>query len=288
LIFSFSIISFEFLVFDCQLMSTRMLQKSNAQIRVYRDAEELALKAARLFARLADQYVIGCGKFTVALSGGSTPRAMFSVLAAGPFLDTVPWSSIYFFWGDERCVPSDHPDSNYRMTDEALLSKVPVPRDNIFRIPAELPDPEEAARSYAATLTRFFLAAPGANRTGTAPLSSVPRFDLVFLGMGPDGHTASLFPHTTALQAGEQIAVANYVEKFKAHRITLTAATINNARNVVFVAAGEDKAETLKSVMEGSYQPELYPSQLIRPRNGTLLWLVDEKAAHLLSEFKQG
>jgi 6-phosphogluconolactonase len=265
-------------------MSTRMLQRSHAQVRVYRDPEELALKAARRFARLADQYVIGCGRFTVALSGGSTPKAMFSVLAAGPFLDTVPWSSIYFFWGDERCVPPDHSDSNYRMTNEVLLSKVPVPPENVFRILAEMPDPERAAQDYAATLTRFFLAGPGANRIGTAPLSNVPRFDLVFLGMGPDGHTASLFPHTTALQAGEQIAVANYVEKFKAHRITLTAATINNARNVTFLAAGEDKADTLKNVLEGSYQPDLYPSQLIRPRNGTLLWMVDEAAAHLLAD----
>lgn len=269
-------------------MSTRMLQKSNAQVRVYRDPEELALKAARLFARLADQYVIGCGRFTVALSGGSTPKAMFSVLATEPFLDTVPWTSIYFFWGDERCVPPDHPDSNYRMTSETLLSKVPVPPANVFRIPAELPDPDRAAEEYTATLTQFFLAGPGANRTGTAPLSNVPRFDLVFLGMGPDGHTASLFPHTAALESAEQIAVANYVEKFKTHRITLTAATINNARNVTFLAAGQDKAETLRSVLEGSHQPELYPSQLIRPRNGTLLWLVDEAAARLLGEFRQG
>jgi len=261
-----------------------MLQKPHCQVRVYRDPAELALKAARLFARLADQYVIGSGRFTVALSGGSTPKAMFSVLAADPFLDTVPWSSIYFFWGDERCVPPDHPDSNYRMTNESLLSKVPVPPENVFRIPAELPDPERAAEEYAATLTAFFLAGAGAGPTGTAPLSTVPRFDLVFLGMGPDGHTASLFPHTTALQAGEQIAVANYVEKFKAHRITLTAATINNARNVTFLAAGEDKAETLKDVLEGSYQPDLYPSQLIRPRNGALLWLVDDAAARLLAD----
>lgn len=265
-------------------MSTRMLQKSHAQVRVYRDPEELALKAARLFARLADQYVLGCGKFTVALSGGSTPKALFSVLAAEPFLDTVPWSSIYFFWGDERCVPPDRQDSNYRMTSEALLSKVAVPPENVFRIPAELPDPDQAAEEYTTTLTRFFLAGPGANRTGTAPLSNVPRFDLVFLGMGPDGHTASLFPHTTALQAGEQIAVANYVEKFKTHRITLTAATINNARNVTFLAAGEDKAEALRNVLEGSHQPDVYPSQLIRPRNGTLLWLVDEAAARLLTD----
>ncbi len=265
-------------------MSTRKLQKSHAQVRIYRDPEELALKAARRFARLADQYVIGSGRFTVALSGGSTPKAMFSVLAAEPFIDTVPWSSIYLFWGDERCVPPDHPDSNYRMTNEALLSKVRIPRQNIFRIPAEVPDPERAAEEYGATLTAFFLAGPGENRTGTAPLSTVPRFDLVFLGMGPDGHTASLFPHTTALQAGEQVCVANYVEKFKAYRITLTAATINNARNVTFLAAGADKTETLKNVLEGSYQPDVYPSQLIRPHNGTLLWMVDEAAARLLTD----
>ena len=264
-------------------MSTRILQRSKAQVRIYRDPAELALKAARAFARLADQYVVGCGKFTVALSGGSTPKAMFSVLAADPFLNTVPWSAIYFFWGDERCVPPDHAESNYRMTNEALLSKVPIPPENIFRIPAEMPDPESAAAEYSAKLTQFFIAGAGANRTGTAPLSSLPRFDLVFLGMGPDGHTASLFPHTTALKAGEQIAVANYVEKFKAHRITLTAATINNARNIVFLAAGEDKAETLKNVLEGSYQPDVYPSQLINPRNGTLLWMVDDAAVRLLT-----
>ncbi len=269
-------------------MSTKMLQKPSGQVRIYRDPEELAQKAARRFARLADQYVVGCGRFTVALSGGSTPRAMFSLLAAAPFLDTVPWASIYFFWGDERCVPPDHQDSNYRMASETLLSKVPVHPENIFRIPAELPDPEQAAEQYAATLTQFFLAGPGATRTGTAPLSNVPRFDLILLGMGPDGHTASLFPHTTALQAGERIVVANYVEKFKANRITLTAATINNARNVTFAAAGKDKAESLAGVLEGVYQPDLYPSQLIHPRNGTLLWMVDEAAASLLAEFKQG
>jgi len=260
-----------------------MLKKLHAQVRVYGGPEELALKAARRFARLADQYVIGCGRFTVALSGGSTPKAMFSVLAADPFLDTVPWSSIYFFWGDERCVPPDHPESNFRMTRETLLSKVPVPQQNIFRVPAELPDSAEAAEQYTATLTKFFLA-DHSNRSGTAPLSTLPRFDLVFLGMGPDGHTASLFPHTTALAAGDKIAVANYVEKFKTYRITLTAATINNARNVTFLAAGEDKAETLKDVLEGPYQPDLYPSQLIQPRNGTLLWMVDEAAARLLGD----
>jgi 6-phosphogluconolactonase len=261
-------------------MSTRMLQISQAQVRVYRDADEVALKAARRFARLADQYVVGCGRFTVALSGGSTPRAMNSLLAAPPFLDTVPWSSIYFFWGDERCVPPDHKDSNYRMARETLLSRVPVPEDNVFRIPAENPDHERAAEEYEATLRNFFLRI--APKSSTAPLPNVPRFDLVFLGMGPDGHTASLFPGTPALHAGDRIVAANYVEKLSAHRITLTARTINNARNITFMAAGADKAEPLKQVLEGRDQPETYPSQLIHPQNGSLLWMVDEAAARLL------
>ena len=260
-------------------MTTRTLNRSAASIRIYRDPEELALKAARHFARLADQYVLGCGRFTVALSGGSTPRAMLVLLAAEPFFDTVPWSSIYFFWGDERCVPPDHPESNYRMANETLLSKVPVPRENIFRIPAEKPDHAKVAEEYSTTLRHFFLTGPGAVRSATAPLPTLPRFDLVLLGMGADGHTASLFPGTTALSATNQIAVSNYVEKLKTDRITLTAATINNARNVTFVVAGEDKAAALKEVIEGSYQPDLYPSQMIRPANGTLLWLVDQAAA---------
>jgi len=268
-------------------MSTRMLRKSDAQVRVYKDQQELALKAARHFARLADQYVIGCGHFTVALAGGSTPRAMFSLLAEEPFLETVPWSSIYFFWGDERCVAPDHAESNFRMAQETMLSKVPVPEENIFRVPAENPDHDRAAEEYSDSLTRFFLAGPGAPRAATAPLSNLPRFDLVLLGMGPDGHTASLFPGTSALNANDRIAVANHVEKLNAHRITLTAATINNARNVTFVAAGEDKADALKAVLEGPYRPETYPSQLIRPRNGTLLWLVDERAARGLGDQQQ-
>src|SRR5262245_50443745 len=259
-----------------------MREESATRVRVYRSADELALKAARHFARLADQYVIGSGRFTVVLSGGSTPRAMLSMLAAEPFADTVPWSSIYFFWGDERCVPPIHPDSNFRMANEALLSTVPIPPENIFRIQAELPDPSLAAEAYAATISAFF-DGHGKAKTGTAPLASLPRFDLVFLGMGPDGHTASLFPHTAALHAREQVVVANHIDKLNADRITLTAPTINNARNVTFLVAGADKAATLKNVLEGSYQLEVYPSQMIRPGNGTLLWMVDEAAARLLS-----
>jgi 6-phosphogluconolactonase len=263
-------------------MSTKMLNRSDAQVRVYRDTGEVALKAARHFARLADQYVVGSGRFTVALSGGSTPRAMFALLAEAPFADTVPWEAIHFFWGDERCVPPDHADSNYRMANETLLSRVPVPAENIYRIPAELPDPEQAAEEYAETLRAFF--ARHASAAGTTPLIDRPRFDLIFLGMGPDGHTASLFPGTAALQVTDKPVVANYVEKFSANRVTLTAPTINNARNVTFVVAGSDKAEPLHEVLEGAYQPELYPSQLIHPQHGSLLWMVDEAAAARLTQ----
>jgi 6-phosphogluconolactonase len=261
-------------------MPSRILEKAGAQVRVYRDNEELALKAARRFARLADQYVVGCGRFTVALSGGSTPKAMFALLAQSPFVETIPWSSIYFFWGDERCVPPDHGDSNYRMTAETLLVRVGVPEENVFRIPAELADPKLAAQTYADTLQQFFLKT--IDTKSTAPLSNVPRFDLVFLGMGSDGHTASLFPGTAALHNDTDIVTANYVEKFQAYRITLTAKTINNARNVTFLIAGQDKAETLKQVLEGDPRIEPYPSQMIHPVKGTLLWLVDEAAASLL------
>lgn len=259
-------------------MACRMLEKSGVQIRIYGDSEELALKAARRFARLADQYVIGNGHFTVALSGGSTPKAMFALLAASPFVETVPWSSIYFFWGDERTVPPDHADSNFCMTQETLLAKVPVPEENIFRIPAEYPDPNQAARQYSETLSDFFLKMTNPNKT-TSPLSAVPRFDLIWLGMGADGHTASLFPHSEALNNETDIVVANFVEKFNTHRITFTTKTINHARNITFLVAGADKAEALKQVLEGERQPQVYPSQLIQPTKGALLWMVDEAAA---------
>jgi 6-phosphogluconolactonase len=235
-------------------------------LEIYDNAKELAWAAALRFASLAEQSVKERGRFSVALSGGSTPKAMFAILAEKPFADALPWSATYFFWGDERCVPPDHADSNYRMANETLLSKVAVPRENIFRIPAEDEDHDRAAANYSATIRQFFN-------------SQSPRFDLIFLGMGADGHTASLFPGTTALQIEDRIAVANYVEKFQAFRITLTAATINNAENVIFLVAGEDKAASLKEVLEGEAEPQKYPSQLIRPVNGELLWMLDEAAA---------
>lgn len=245
----------------------------NHNLEIYENAKELAWAAALRFASLAEQAIQERGRFTVALSGGSTPKALFSILAQQPFVDSLPWPNIYFFWGDERCVPPDHADSNFRMTCEALLSKARIPAENVFRILAEDEDHDRAATNYSETLRKFF------NLVASASGTELPQFDLVFLGMGADGHTASLFPGSAALQVNDRIATANFVEKFNSWRITLTAATINNAHQIIFLVAGEDKAAPLKEVLEGEYQPETYPSQLIKPVNGALLWMLDEAAA---------
>ncbi|HEY8459565.1 MAG TPA: 6-phosphogluconolactonase, partial [Blastocatellia bacterium] len=207
----------------------KIIRKPGCEVLIHSDAAELAREAARRFAGMAQTCVKSAGRCAVALSGGSTPKTMFQILAEKSYAETIPWPSIYFFWGDERCVPPDHADSNYRMAYETLLSKVPVPRENIFRIRAEDKDPERAAADYSETLRKFF----GGERIV---------FDIVFLGMGADGHTASLFPGTAALRANDRIAAANYVEKFQSWRITLTAGAINNARNIIFLVAGADKA----------------------------------------------
>lgn len=244
-----------------------MASQEDRQIIRVADAAALAQTAAEIFQQAAQENIAAHGRFTVALSGGSTPKAMFALLAREPYRSAIDWAHVYVFWGDERCVPPDHPDSNFRMTKESLLDQVPLPPANIFRIAGEL-DPAQAARDYAATLHRFF------------QTDSWPQFDLVFLGMGADGHTASLFPGTVALQADPNaVVVENYVEKLKAYRITLTAATINHAQAVIFLVGGADKAVTLKAVLHGTYQPELYPSQLIQPLRGKLLWIIDAAAS---------
>lgn len=250
---------------------------SGENIRILRvaDAAALAQTAAELFQQSAQEHIAAHGRFTVALSGGSTPKAMFARLANEPYRSAIDWARVYLFWGDERCVPPDHSDSNYRMTHETLLSYVPIPPQNIFRMHGDLA-PATAAREYTAQLRQFF------------QTTSWPQFDLVFLGMGADGHTASLFPGTTALHAdADAIVVENYVEKLNAYRLTLTAATINQAHAIVFLIGGADKAATLKAVLQGPSQPDLYPSQLIQPAHGTLTWIVDEAAAQSLGKSRK-
>lgn len=239
-------------------------------VRILPDAAALFQVAADEFARQAKAAVSARKRFTVALAGGSTPKGLYRLLAAN---STLPWSRIYFFFGDERHVPPDHPESNYRMARETLLSKVPIPADHVFRVPAENPDAVQAAESYQQTLQKFFQVGPG----------SFPRFELILLGMGPDGHTASLFPGTKALQERSRLVVANWVEKFKTDRITFTVPVLNNARVVMFLVSGQDKAQTLKEVLEGDQPADLYPSKLIRPVDGQLIWMVDRAAAAALS-----
>ena len=248
-------------------------------LQIYEDADQLAGEAARRFAAIATETVERFGQMSVALSGGGTPKAMFVKLAQEPYRSLVPWKSTHVFWADERCVPPSHPDSNYRLAMELLLSRVPIPATNIYRIPAEVPY-HDSARQYSEIVRTAF---SGFDRREDDDSNNLPRFDLILLGLGDDGHTASLFPHSDALKSGAVIAVANYVEKLKVHRITLTPAVISSARNVIFLIAGESKARALRNTFRCDYQPEAYPAQLITPTNGTLIWMADTEAASLLS-----
>jgi 6-phosphogluconolactonase len=234
--------------------------------------QELFHAAAEEVVAVAQNAIAERGRFTIALSGGSTPKNLFTLIAANAST-SLPWNQIFFFWGDERHVPPDDPDSNYRMAKETMLSKLPVPTANIFPIPAENPDAKAAAAAYEQTVRKSFGVAAG----------EVPRFDLILLGMGPDGHTASLFPETDALQEKSRLVVANWVEKLNTSRITLTLPVLNAARNVVFLVSGADKATVLREVLEGSGPGEKFPSKLVRPSQGKLIWLVDRAAASELS-----
>jgi 6-phosphogluconolactonase len=253
--------------------------RSAYQLEVFPGIKELNEYAARQIVELAKQSIESNGRFSIALSGGSTPQKLYTLLASEPYRNQLDWSKVFVFFGDERTVPPDNSESNYHMANEALLSKVPLPEGNVYRMRGE-DAPEEAAESYAEALEQFFGLEHG---DGPSP-ENFPRFDLILLGMGPDGHTASLFPGTKALQERGRPVTANFVPKLNTNRITLTAPTINRAGQVWFMVAGQDKAATLKNVLEGEYQPETYPSQLIRPQDGKLFWLLDEAAAAQLTK----
>jgi 6-phosphogluconolactonase len=245
---------------------------SSAEIRILTTPQELFEAAAEEVLRAAKEAVAQRGRFTIALSGGSTPKNLFNLLATNA-RNVLPWDRTFFFWGDERHVPPTDPDSNYRMADEAMLSKIPVAAGNVFRIAAENPDADGAAEAYEQTLRKFFQLEPG----------QIPVFDLILLGMGPDGHTASLFPESAGLQEKKRLVIANWIEKLKTSRLTLTLPVLNAARCVAFLVSGTDKATVLKTVLEEDAPGEQYPSKLIQPSNGKLIWLVDRAAASALS-----
>ena len=226
-------------------------------IEIYSDAKELAQAAA--------EYFVAQGPETVALSGGSTPKLMFQVLA-DRFREEVAWSRTQFFWSDERHVPPDDPESNYRMANEALLSHVSVSADNVHRIRGENPDADAAAREYEQTIIEV-------------TKQSLPRLDLIFLGLGTDGHTASIFPGSEVLHETERLVAAPYVEKFKSYRITMTLPLLNNGASIVFLVSGSEKAEIVKQVIQGEHK---YPAQAVNPTQGELIWMLDKDAASRL------
>jgi 6-phosphogluconolactonase len=235
-------------------------------VSVYESPEELTEAAAHDFASKAAEAIEERGRFAVVLAGGSTPKTAYEILARD-YTETIDWGSVHVFFGDERTVPPDHEDSNYRMAREALLDHVPV--GSVHRMRGEML-PDEAASSYEDELRGFF---------GT---EGFPRFDLILLGIGDDGHTASLFPETSALEVADRLAAANPVPKLDTTRITLTAPVLNAARAVNFLVAGEGKAEALKEILEGDADPRKYPARLVRPSGGPAVWMVDRTAASML------
>jgi 6-phosphogluconolactonase len=238
-------------------------------IRVLPDPAALADVAARQIVERAQAAIDARGAFSIALSGGSTPRDLHRRLASPPLAGQVDWSHVHVFFGDERCVPPDDAESNYRMADDTLLSRVPIPPTQVHRMQGEVP-PREAAAAYEAQLRTFF---------GNDP----PRLDVILLGMGDNGHTASLFPGLSAVHENRRWVVAEDVPEVGMWRITLTPVVLNLGREVVFLVAGGAKASMLKQVLEGPYDPESRPAQIVRPTPGEVIWLVDAAAAAKLS-----
>jgi 6-phosphogluconolactonase len=234
-------------------------------IQICNDAESLGDAAARLFVRQARRAVLAQGRFIVALSGGHTPEETYQLLTRPPFREQVPWAKAHVFWGDERCVPLDDPRSNARMARQMLLDHVPVPADQIHPIHCAH-DPQEGAEDYLTLLQEFFSDGP-------------PRFDFVLLGLGENGHTASIFPGTPAVDERERWAVAVYVDEQAMWRVTLTPPIINQAATVAFLVTGAAKAQIVQRVLDGPFEPHILPAQLIRPVSGNLFWILDKEAS---------
>ncbi|HUC55731.1 MAG TPA: 6-phosphogluconolactonase [Candidatus Cybelea sp.] len=244
------------------------------EIRILSDGLAIAKRAAQEFLQAAAEAVRARGSFNVALAGGSTPKALYSLLANDSALRSqVPWDKIHLFFGDERHVPPDHPDSNFRMASEAMISKSPLRPEQVTRIKGEYPNADQAALEYEKALRDYFKLKAG----------GYPCFDLVLVGMGNEGHTLSLFPGTKALHADARLVVRNWVGKLCTERVTLTAPAASNSAEILFMVTGVDKACALKSVLEGPFEPDQLPAQALQPKNGKLLWLVDTAAGSMLT-----
>lgn len=249
---------------------------AKASVKVFPMLEELSWAAAARFEDLSRISAIEKRKFCVALSGGLTPKLLYQILGSETFAGRIRWENVHIFEVDERSVPPDHPQSNYGMIREALLSRISIPEENVHRLAGEAEDLDEVCRQYSAELARVL----------QPQKDEFPRLDMVILGMGPDGHTASLFPSSEALEEKTLWVRPNYIEKLKMHRLTLTFPVLNAAREVLILIAGADKAETVRKALEGP--PGQFPVQRIDPVNGRLNWFLDEAAARLLSPQPKG
>jgi 6-phosphogluconolactonase len=251
-----------------------MSSAAQREVRILKDGAAVARRAAEKFVAAAQAAVSSHGSFAVALAGGSTPKVLYTLLATEPDLrNQLPWDKMQLFFGDERHVGPDDPQSNFKMATDTMISKAPLKTEQVHRIKGEYPDAEKAAKEYEQVLQRHLHLKDG----------HLPRFDLVLVGMGDEGHCLSLFPGTKALHAEGRTVVRNWVGKFYTERITITAPVANNAAAILFTVTGKEKAPALKGVLEGPYEPEQLPSQLLQPTNGELLWLVDENAASMLT-----
>lgn len=245
-----------------------MKNEPMCDLEIFPDADAMIAAAADLFVRLASQSITKRGVFSVALSGGSTPEPLYRTLSSPQYNAQVVWDKVHLFWGDERHVPADDPQSNYRMTYENLISRVPIPDRNVHRVPAEM-EGQAAATTYEADLRRFFK-------------GDWPQFDLVLLGMGEDGHTASLFPHSAGLLEEQRWFIPNFAPERETWRLTLTKNAINAARYILVLVKGASKASMLAEVFTQPNAPTEKPIQLIAPENGIMLWMADEAAASKL------
>jgi len=238
------------------------------EVKVFDRTEDLIINSAEKIVSIAQEAVQKRGQFTLSLSGGSTPKGVYSVLAASPLKEKINWEKTHIFWGDERSVVRTHPDSNFRMAKESLLDATGIPPSNIHRVASE-EDPMLAAQQYEDDIREFFGIADGL----------FPEFDMILLGMGDDGHTASLFPDSEALTVQNRLVVDNFVKKLNTHRITFTFPLINHARNVLFIVSGSTKSKMVKQILENTNTLKTLPSQRVQPKPGSLFWFLDKDAA---------
>ena len=256
-------------------MTTKAKEKPQPKVKVFQDLDEINRFAAEKFIALGNEAIKKNGRFTVALAGGTTPVKFYRLLLTDEFRERIDWEKVCFFFGDERDVSPISEMSNFKTANENFLKPLEIPTANVFRWHTEIINAAEVAESYERALVKFFGLSNGA----------FPRFDLILLGMGDDGHTASLFPHTPALGETKRLAVSNYVEKLDANRLTLTFPVINNAANVIFLVSGAQKAKALGEVLKSGRNCEKFPAQCVRPADGELLWLIDARAAENTEKF---